>query len=287
MRIRGAARSRTDAAARSDDAEVARLRARYLDLVKAALTHLLYRPLDFRFEDAGYVDTDEDMRAAALAEFAKPDFAWVDVRADGRDWPRYAQTMVGTKRLDNVQHCVERVLADGVPGDLIETGVWRGGVIILMRAILDAFGDHDRVVFAADSFRGLPEPADVYPADAKSRLHQAEPLAVSRADVEQNISLYGLLDDNVQFLEGWFKDTLPTLAGRKWSVARLDGDMYGSTMDALTNLYPNLSPGGFLIVDDYTFEPCKQAVSDYRDAHAIREPIEMIDWLGAFWRRES
>jgi hypothetical protein len=104
-------------------------------------------------------------------------------------------------------------------------------------------------------------------------------------EVERNFGLYGLLDPQVRFLEGWFKDTLPTVADRTWSVARLDGDMYESTMDALVNLYPRLSVGGFLIVDDYGFDPCRQAVADYRDANGIHEPIESIDWLGAYWRR--
>jgi hypothetical protein len=268
----------------SDEAEVARLRARYLDLMKGALTHTLYRPIDVRFENHGYV-VGEEMRESVEKEFSKENFDWADVRADGRDWPRFAQSMVGLKRLDNVQECVERVLADGVPGDLIETGVWRGGAVILMRAILEAYGDRGRLVFAADSFQGLPAPDDAYPADAESRLHRAEPLVVPRAEVERNFRLYGLLDDRVRFLEGWFKDTLPTVADRTWSVIRLDGDMYESTMDALVNLYPRLAVGGFLIVDDYEFDPCRQAVADYRDANGITEAIESIDWLGAYWRR--
>ena len=56
-------------------------------------------------------------------------------------------------------------------------------------------------------------------------------------------------------------------------------------MDALVNMYPRLAVGGFLIVDDYGFDPCRQAVADYREANGIDEPIETIDWLGAFWRR--
>jgi hypothetical protein len=62
--------------------------------------------------------------------------------------------------------------------------------------------------------------------------------------------------------------------------------MYGSTMDALTNLYPSLSVGGFLIVDDYyALAPCRMAVDDYRNKHGIIDPIQRIDWTGAFWRR--
>jgi O-methyltransferase len=270
----------------ADAAEVARLRARYLDLMKGALTHTLYRPMDVRFENSGYVVDEAEMRESVEKEFSKENFDWADVRADGRDWPRFAQSMVGLKRLDNVQRCVEQVITDGVPGDLIETGVWRGGAVILMRAVLEAYGVRDRIVYAADSFAGLPPPDEEhYPADAGSRLHGAEPLAVPRSEVERNFRLYGLLDRQVRFLEGWFKDTLPTVADRTWAVVRLDGDMYESTMDALANLYPRLAVGGFLIVDDYGFDPCRQAVTDYRGANGIDEPIETIDWLGAFWRR--
>lgn len=265
--------------------DVARLRQLYIERTKRALTHLLYRPIDINFNDADYVPSDE-MRAAAWKEFSKPDFDWADVRAEGRDWPLFAQTMVGLKRLDNVQYCVEQIITEAIPGDLIETGVWRGGVIMLMRAVLEAFDDRERSVFAADSFRGLPPPDEqTYPADAGSRLHTAKSLAVSREEVERNFELYGLLDDRLQFLEGWFKDTLPTVRNRTWSVIRLDGDMYESTMDALVNLYPGLSIGGFLIVDDYAHVACRQAVTDYREANAIVDPIEPIDDLSAFWRR--
>jgi hypothetical protein len=269
--------------------EIARLRDLYIDLTQRALTHMLYRPFDIRWDENPEPDDyggSDELRAAAAKEFAREDFDWADVRTDGRDWPQYAQTMVGVKRLANVRECVERVIVDGVAGDLIETGVWRGGVVILMRAILEAYDDHERTVFAADSFRGVPPPnTSAFPADAGSVLHTAKALAVARDDVERNFELYGLLDDRVQFLEGWFKDTLPQVKDRTWSVVRLDGDLYESTMHALEHLYPRLSIGGFLIVDDYGHGPCRQAVMDYRAAHRIDEPIEPIDWLGAFWRR--
>jgi hypothetical protein len=271
------------------DREIARVRKRYLDTVEHALTHMLYRPLDIRWEENPADDDytgDESLRAAAVQEFTREGFNWGEVRDNGRDWPLFAQTMVGTKRLGNVRRCVERVLVDRVPGDLIETGVWRGGVAILMRAILDAYDDKTRVVYAADSFCGLPPPnVDLYPADAESHLHEAKALTVTRKEVEINFKLYGLLDDQVRFVEGWFRDTLPTLDHRTWAVIRLDGDLYESTMDSLVNLYPRLSPGGFLIVDDYGHEPCRQAVTDYREANGIEEEIQRIDWLGAFWRR--
>ncbi len=212
--------------------------------------------------------------------------------ADGR-WktgvPFSGETMIGLKRLDNVRHCVERIIEDQVPGDLIETGVWRGGCGIFMRGILAAHGVSDKQVWLADSFSGLPEPDEArYPLDGFSDLHTKVELAVSRQEVEANFRRYGLLDDQVRFLEGWFEQTLPTLAGHKWSLIRLDGDLYQSTIEGLENLYPGLSLGGYCIVDDYgTYPACRQAVEDFRAKHKIDEPVVDIDGFGVFWRRTA
>jgi O-methyltransferase len=192
------------------------------------------------------------------------------------------------KRLSNVQYCAETVLQDNVPGDMIETGVWRGGSCILMRGVLKAYGVTDRRIWVADSFEGLPRPTnDVDRQDIGGKLHQFKELAVSLDQVKTNFSRYGLLDDQVEFLRGWFSQTLPYAPIQKLAVARLDGDMYESTMDAITALYPKLSIGGFLIVDDYSMIPaCKQAVDEYRAANNITEPIISIDWTGVYWRRD-
>jgi Macrocin-O-methyltransferase (TylF) len=210
-------------------------------------------------------------------------------RAEGRDWPAHAHTMIGLKRLDSLQFCVEDVLARGVPGDLIETGVWRGGASILMRAVLKAYGVADRTVWAADSFEGLPAPdPSKYPADEGDRLHEFKELAVPLEEVMSNFARYGLLDEQVRFLKGWFRDTLPGAPVERLAVIRLDGDMYESTTDALVNLYPKLSEGGYLIVDDYgCYASCRQAVHDYRDAHAVADEIREIDWTGVYWQKSS
>ncbi len=207
-------------------------------------------------------------------------------RQEGRDWPVHGETMAGLRRLDNVQDCVTSVVRDGVPGDLIETGVWRGGTSIFMRAILAAYGDTTRRVWVADSFRGLPKPdAERYPADKGLDLTTTA-LAIGIDEVKRNFAKYDLLDDQVQFLEGWFKDTLAPAPIEHLSVIRLDGDLYESTMDALSALYPRLSPGGYVIVDDYgCIESCRQAVDDYRAEHGITDTIEPVDWTGAYWRR--
>jgi hypothetical protein len=237
-------------------------RALYLDLMKRCLTNWIY------------VDTEEkpfDQQA----------------RAEGRDWPPTAHSMIGLKRLDNLQFCVEDVLTNQIPGDLIETGAWRGGATIFMRAILKAYGVENRYVWVADSFEGLPAAdAKKYPHDAGDRHHIHKALRVSLDQVRTNFERYGLLDIQVRFLKGWFRDTLPGAPIEKLAVLRLDGDMYESTMDALVYLYPKLSIGGYLIVDDYAaVQACRQAVHDYRESHDISDEILPIDWSGIFWQR--
>jgi O-methyltransferase len=212
-------------------------------------------------------------------------------RAEGLDWPTRAETMIGHRRLDNIQYCVTSVLADEVPGDLIEAGVWRGGAAILMRAVLAAHGISDRSVWLADSFQGLPAPnAEMYPGDKGLDLTPYPELAVGVEQVKANFARYGLLDEKVRFLVGWFKDTLPVAPIDKVAVARLDGDLYESTIDSITALYPKLSVGGYLIVDDYNdpglSSACKQAIDDYRAAQGITERIEEVDTTGVHWRRE-
>ena len=212
----------------------------------------------------------------------------VEGRREGRDWPPFAETMIGRRRLDNLVDCVTSALRDDVPGDLIETGVWRGGSTILMRGVLAAWGDGERRVWVADSFEGVPPPdAERYPADREVRLDGIATLEVSLEAVRANFDRYGLLDDQVVFLPGWFKDTLADAPIEALSVMRLDGDLYESTMDALRALYPKLSIGGYVIVDDYGgIDACRQAVSDYRRDEGISEPIRSVDWTGVYWRRE-
>jgi O-methyltransferase len=206
----------------------------------------------------------------------------------GRDWPINADTMVGVERLKNICECVRTVIEDGIPGDLVETGVWRGGAAIMMRAALEAYGDRSRRIWCADSFEGLPAPElDRYPQDEGMVWHLRPELAISLQQVQANFDKYGFLDDRITFLKGWFKDTLPEAPIGEISILRLDGDLYSSTMDALQSLYFKVAKGGFVIVDDYGIDEdtCRRAVNDFRAAHDISAPIIDIDGYGAYWRR--
>ena len=209
-------------------------------------------------------------------------------RAGGLDWPSQAHTMIGKYRLDNIRQVMETVLAEDIPGDVIETGVWRGGACIYMRAILRAYGVTGRRVFVADSFEGLPPPdPEKYSADAGDRLHTFEALAISLDQVRANFAKYDLLDEQVVFLKGWFKDTLPTAPVDQLAVLRLDGDMYESTMDALGALYDKLVPRGFVIVDDFALAGCRRAIDDFRRERGITDPLVPIDRMGVFWRKSA
>lgn len=217
-----------------------------------------------------------------------------------------ACTMVPVVRLDDIQRCMLDVIERGVPGDFIETGAWRGGTTIFMRALLKARGITDRRVWVADSFQGLPAPdPDKFPDEARAHASPAmttdyQHLAVSRADVEANFARFGMLDDQVRFLEGWFKDTLPTAPIERLAVIRLDGDYYQSTMDALTNLYDKLSPGGYVVVDDYGEDSwssapmkvsdrprllCGKAVDDFRAQRGITDELKPVDSKCFYWQR--
>jgi O-methyltransferase len=246
-----------------------RSRALYLDLMERCLINTIY------------CDSPQDPWTGGVFD--------PTVRETGRDWPSVAHSMIGFKRMRNLRELTEDVIRNNIPGDLIETGVWRGGACIMMRAVLAAYQDSSRHVWVADSFAGLPEPDEArYSADEGDLHHTFDQLEVSREEVQANFESYGLLDDQVQFLKGWFKDTLPGAPIEQLSILRLDGDMYESTMDGLTNLYDKLSVGGYIIVDDYgAVEACEKAITDYRARHGIVEEIIDIDGIGVYWKKLS
>jgi O-methyltransferase len=216
------------------------------------------------------------------------------VLPDGRSVPRLdlrflsegGHTMMGRKRLDQLHACMETVCREGVPGDFIETGVWRGGGTIFMRGFLMAHGIRDRRVWVADSFEGLPVPTASQDAGWDFSREKFPSLAVDLDEVKELFQRYELLDDQVCFLKGWFRDTLPGAPIERLAVLRLDGDLYESTTDALDALYDRLSPGGFVIVDDYkAVAPCEMAIDAFRTRRGIVAKMEFIDAMAVYWRK--
>lgn len=248
---------------------LAEVRKQYLDLMEKCLTGIIYEDMPLQVLGAAKYDP-------LLREY-------------GWDWPSKAHSMIGSKRMANIRLLTESILGNDIPGDLIETGVWRGGGCIMMRAVLKVYGVTNRKVWLADSFEGLPVPdTNNYPADADEKFHEYSELAVSQEEVAGNFRKYDLLDDQVKFLKGWFKDTLPSAPIEKLAILRLDGDLYESTIQALEALYDKLSVGGYVIVDDYhVVAGCKQAIADFCAHRNIAPEMVEIDGVGVYWKKSA
>lgn len=271
-------------------------RSTYLDLLKLVLTDLIR-------QDAHYQVPVSEIRGQAGRfvrllnhlfnlfgySISKEVVSNYQTRLEGRERPLYGETMIGLNRLNNLQFCLEEIARNQVVGDVIEAGVWRGGASIFMKAVLEELQMKDRVVWLADSFDGLPKPSTVkYPLDEGLNLYKREKLKVNESTVIANFKKYHLWDDQVKILKGWFKDTLHTNMIGNLALIRLDGDLYESTMDGLTALYPKLSLGGYIVIDDWgSIQACRQATLDYRNKYQITEEIIPIDWTGVYWRKEK
>jgi len=254
-----------------------------LDFLKRVLTDTIYNEL---IRQTFFKNVNLITKSQMISTLEKP----VDEkRLTGKIWPEKAHTMIGLKRLNNIQFCVEEVIKNDIKGDMIETGVWRGGAVIFMRMLLKYYNIRDKIVYVADSFEGLPKPDYVkYPKDADDKHHTFDFLRVNLEEVQNNFKAYGLLDNQVKFLKGWFKDTTKNPPFKQLSILRLDGDMYSSTWEVLENLYNKLAVGGYLIVDDYgAIFNCREAVNDFRARYGIKELIKKIDWTGIYWKKES
>jgi O-methyltransferase len=272
----------------------ARLEGRYLDLVGRALINDLHPDMGSRI-----VALVNELLAARwqpptlkaieteLAAFFAPrppidrfeNSAWyVNIAGD-------PYTMVSPQRLRNVREAAETVLAENLPGDFVETGVWRGGACIMMKAVLAAAGVRRRV-YVCDSFEGLPEIAEG--VDAPLKLHENPLLAVSVQQVQENFERFGLFDEDVVFVEGWFSETMPRLREQVEAIAilRLDGDYYTSTREVIDELYDKVVPGGFIIVDDYgTYQQCRDAIHDFWAERGLQPELIQVDAHCYYWRK--
>jgi hypothetical protein len=248
------------------------LRTRYLDLLEKSLLNAIYG------------ESAIEVRLRGLMQQVRHPYA--TRRGAATAWLVRAHKMIGAARLRHLRHLVERTIHERIPGDYIETGVWRGGACIMMRGVLAAHAILDRRVYCADTFAGLPRPDPKYPRDKRDRNHLFRELAVSDEAVKLNFAAYDLLDSQVVFLNGLFEDTLPQLANNRFALIRLDGDMYGSTMSALVNLYDRVSPAGFIVIDDYgALRNCARAVHDFLDQRSLRADIQPIDETGFWWQK--
>lgn len=186
-------------------------------------------------------------------------------------------SLLSPARFRNLKERIDDVVANDIPGDLVETGVWRGGAVIFMVKYLQHLSDSGlfhsdegrrasrRHVIACDSFQGLPEPAaaDVMFDGTHASVHDFRYLKVDKAEFLENLAAFGIKPTDVTILEGWFKNTLQRVTN-DIAILRMDGDYYDSTMTTLEQLYDRVSPGGVVLIDDYRWwAGCRQAVDDF------------------------
>jgi O-methyltransferase len=274
------------------------LRRRYLDLLKRALVNLVYPEDTLRLQlaRAGELTGDDladsrllrDARYERAAAYREVVAARVDGSVDRFGSALLAHTMVGLSGLDNLERCAARVFADRVPGDFLEAGVCHGGASIFLRALQVAYGEEDRATWLADTFSGVPKPS--HPADAGLDLSEERVpwMAAGLDAVRDNFATYDLLSDGVRFLPGLFADTLPTAPVERLAILRIDGDLYESTRDVLTALYDRVSPGGWVIVDDYGYlEPCRRAVDEFLAERGLDVELHAVDFTRVCWRKDG
>lgn len=229
-----------------------------------------------------------DLLKKSLIDYIDLDNSGRHDKIEGRNlYPTNAsKTMIGLKALNNIEYCINQINMYNIEGDFIETGVWRGGATIFMKALSDIFS-MNRQVWVADAFEeSFPKSDNSIDIDEEWQRNVYDPLKVTLAEVTENFKKYNMLDENVRFLKGWFKDTLDTPEIKKLSLLRLDGDMYSSTMQSLITLYPKLQKGGYIIVDDYySLDECRTAVNDYRKTYNITEEIIRVNWQCVYWKK--
>lgn len=287
------------------------LAERYLDLLKSILVNELYveleaqllmsvlcsaRNLVLDLEEFRAVRQDREFLGQLLSAKQEGETILLDTASDSdrpgvdgnlRNFTEFSYTLVGRKRLDHLQQCVEDILENEVPGDLLEAGVWRGGCCILMAAVLAAHGDSGRCVWLADSFAGLPASVRREDRDYAMDASRLPVLAVPVEEVRNNLRRFGLLGDRIRFLPGWFEETLPDSDTGPLALLRVDCDLYSSTWTVLEALYPRLSGGAWVIIDDYgILPPCKQAVDEFREQNGIAAELQPIDSHAVCWRAD-
>lgn len=209
----------------------------------------------------------------------------LDTYRRGRDAHRrlYVEgyTMLGSRRGRTLHRLAKGVVRDGVPGAFVDCGVWNGGSTILM-----GLGAPERDLWAFDSFAGLPVPSEV---DGRESFQYAGDCVGSEARLREGAARY-LDRARLHVRPGWFEDTLKAAAPEVGEVAVLhcDGDWYESVRLTLEVFYPAVSPGGYVVIDDYgTWPGAKRATDEYRRSVGDRAPLRRIDHTGRYWRKGS
>jgi O-methyltransferase len=210
--------------------------------------------------------------------------AWPGTGFDPEFEPTYTRcrpyTMTSAERMYALWQAIGYIATREIPGAFVECGVWRGGSSMLAALRLQELAD-ERALYLFDTFVGMTEPGEADTPEEHSRWRalqrddRNEWCYASRAEVELNMLSTGIAAERLQLVEGPVEDTLPDHAPERIAVLRLDTDFYESTRHELEHLYPRLSTGGVLIVDDYTeHRGARRAVDEYLGGQLLLNRID-------------
>lgn len=201
-------------------------------------------------------------------------------------------TMTSDERIFSLINAVTYVVQQGIPGALVECGVWRGGSMMVVARTLQHHGHADRDLYLFDTFEGMTEPgaADVdYEGNQASTKYQAtssKPVGqrwseAGLEDVRRNLAATGYPTERVHYCIGRVENTLPAQAPASVALLRLDTDWYQSTMHEMVHLYPAVSQHGIVIIDDYGhWRGSKEAVDEYLAGTGTRCYLHRVDYSG-------
>jgi hypothetical protein len=183
------------------------------------------------------------------------------------------QSMTGPERLYGLYDAVRYVHARKIPGSIVECGVWRGGSSMMAALTLQQLGDTSRDLYLYDTFTGMSAPTehdvDINGRTAESRWREGW-VAASLEDVQANMRSTGYPQERITYVRGMVEETIPETIPDQIALLRLDTDFYESTAHELEHLYPRLTPGGVLIVDDYgNWQGARKAVDEYFAAEPL------------------
>jgi len=211
-----------------------------------------------------------------------------------------AYTMTSDQRVAALCDAVRYVVTNRISGDIVECGVWKGGSMMAVARTLLELGDRARELHLFDTFEGMTAPtgedvaltgesaADLMAAstdreDAESVWCRA-PLDV----VKQAMAGVGYDKSKIHYIKGRVEDTIPAAAPQCIALLRLDTDWYESTRHEMIHLFPRLSVGGVLILDDYGhWLGARRAVDEYLKEHNVPLFLQKIDYSGRYavkWR---
>lgn len=193
-------------------------------------------------------------------------------------------TITSTERIHALIQAVRYIVNNNIPGDFVECGVWRGGSVMAMALTLLQLSRPERTLHLFDTFSGMPPPGeqdvDYLGRSARDILEDVR-YSVSQEEVEATLHSTGYDRTKLRFVKGSVEETLPAEAPEAIALLRLDTDWYASIRHELTHLFPHLSPGGVIIIDDYGhWQGARLAVDEYIEHHHVRLFLHRIDYTG-------